>query len=190
MTKRKKSEAGEVTSPEVSAEVSSAASDSGAVVQEAAASTEEMQRLLDESEQRSRDLFARLQYAQADLENVRKRAEREIVDAVRFANEGLLGSLLPVLDEFDAAAASVDAGSATGIGMVRDHLLKVLREAGLEEVPTDVPFDPYLHEAEGRVNDAALPEGTIADIVQKGYRFNFKLLRPSKVIVVRQEGEL
>ena len=200
MTKRKKSEADGMAPQEVSAQVSTTPSQPSAVAPDAAVSTapsveelqrglEELQRGLEDVELRNRDLFTRLQYAQADLENVRKRAEREIVDAVRFANERLLGSLLPVIDQFDAAAASVEAASATGLGMVRDHLLKVLREAGLEEVPTDGAFDPYVHEAVGRVNDAALPEGSIVEVVQKGYRFNFRLLRPAKVIVVRKEGE-
>jgi len=190
MTKRKKSEVGGVAAPEVSEAVSAAAS-SGEVPEAVPTipSVEDVHRQLEAAESRNRELFARLQYAQADVENVRKRAEREVVEAVRFANELLLGSLLPVLDEFDAAAGAVDAASATGIGMVRDHLFKVLAEAGLEPVPTDVPFDPYLHEAVGRANDAALPEGSIVEVVQKGYRFHFKLLRPAKVIVVRKGGE-
>ncbi len=194
MTKRKKSEADEMAPQEVSAEAPDAPSELGAIAPEAAASTapsaEELQRRLEDAEQLSGEMLTRLQYAQADLENVRKRAEREVVEAVRFANERLLASLLPILDEFDAAAATAEPAVATGLGMVQDHLAKVLRETGLEEVPIDGGFDPYLHEAVGRVNDSALADGSIAEIVQKGYRFNFKLLRPAKVIVVRKDGEL
>ena len=191
MTKHKKAAVDQIPTEEVSVDVPSPPTEPSAVpepVVPPAPSDVELRQRLEEAEQRARDLFMRLQYTQADLENVRKRAERDVVDAVRFADERLLGSLLPVLDEFDAAAASVDL-AATGMGMVRDHLVKLLREAGLEEVPTDGGVDPYLHEAVGRVNDPTRSDGSITEVVQKGYRLNFKLLRPAKVIVVRKEGE-
>ena len=97
--------------------------------------------------------------------------------------------LLPVLDEFDAAVAASDGDAAKGLAMIRDNVLQVLRSAGLEEVATTGTFDPYLHEAVGHANDDTAAEGTIKEVVQKGYRFDFKLLRPAKVIVVRKGGE-
>ena len=192
MTKRKKdSDVAEVSPAEVAADVPTPAAELAAPPEPAtpASSVEALHRQLEDAERRDQELLTKLQYAQADLENVRKRAEREVVDAVRFANERLLASLLPVLDEFDAAMATAEAGAAKGLEMVRDDLFKVLREAGLDGVPTAGTFDPYLHEAVGRLNDEALPEGSIKEVVQKGYRFNFKLLRPAKVIVVRKGGE-
>ena len=152
-------------------------------------SIDELLRRLEDAGRRGEDLLTKLLYAQAEVENVRKRAERDVDEAVQFANERLLASLLSVLDEFDAAAAAVEAGAAKGVAMVRDHVVTILREAGLEEVPTDRMFDPYLHEAVGRVDDEALEDGLITEIVQKGYRLNLKLLRPAKVIVVRKGGE-
>ena len=76
-------------------------------------------------------LLTKLKYLQAEFENYRKRAERDAETFVRFAHEALLASLLPVLDEMDAAVAAMKDESAKGVRMVRDNLVKTLREAGL-----------------------------------------------------------
>lgn len=149
----------------------------------------ELRARLEETERRAQDLFTKLQYAQAGAENARKRAEREIGEVARYANERIVLALLPVLDAFDAAVGSADPEARKGIAMVRDALAKVLREAGVEEVPTTGTFDPYVHEAVDRVSDEALEDGAIKDVVQKGYRLDMRLLRPAKVIVVRKGGE-
>ncbi len=154
-----------------------------------APSLEDLERRLEEAERRAQELLTKLQYAQADAENARKRADRDVAEAFRFANERLVASLLSVLDTFDAALASLDPATAKGVEMVYQQLVKALQDAGLEEVPVTGRFDPYLHEAVGRVDDPALEDGAIKEVVQKGYRFQFRLLRPAKVIVERKGGE-
>src|SRR5881396_2607750 len=77
------------------------------------------------------ELLTKMKYLQAEFENYRKRAERDAETFVRFAHEALLARLLPVLDEMDAAVIAVKDETAKGIQMVRDNLLKALRDAGL-----------------------------------------------------------
>lgn len=148
-----------------------------------------LQRLA-ETESRAAELHERLLYAKADLENARKRSEREREQVVRSANEVLLAELLPVLDEFELALDNLSKKSSKGVRMIVDNLARILREAGLEEIPAEgQPFDPYLHEAVERVTDDDLPDGTVKTILRKGYRYNRKVLRPAQVIVASKEGE-
>jgi len=136
------------------------------------------------------ELFQKLQYLQADFENFRKRTAREAETLVKFAHEALVARLLPVLDDFDAALANVTGDAAKGIRMVHDNLVKALKEAGLQEIPAQGQvFDPYLHECVQQVPDAGLPDGTVREVVRKGYRLQDRVLRPAQVIVVKNGGE-
>ena len=149
-----------------------------------------LQRELDESRKHGEELLTRLAYIQAELENTRKRAERDMEQVVRYATEGLITQLLTILDDLDAAVASVHEDSRRGVALVRENLWKVLRESGLEEIPAaGKPFDPYLHEAIEQVNDDALTDGMVKEVIRKGYRFPIKVIRPSQVTVVKKEGE-
>ncbi|MGI0148433.1 MAG: nucleotide exchange factor GrpE, partial [Thermoplasmata archaeon] len=103
-----------------------------------------------ELQRENEELLTKLKYLQAEFENYRKRAERDAETVVKFAQEGLLGRLLPALDEMDAAVATLKAETETGNGirMIRDNLMEVLRESGLQEIPAfGLPFDPYLMDA-------------------------------------------
>ncbi len=155
-----------------------------------AADTTERERELAEARRRGEELYARLQYLQADFENFRKRTEREMEMLVRNANEGLVSRLLPVLDDLDAAGASLRGKAGRGLAMLRDNLLGALREAGLEEIPAmGTAFDPYLHECLHQVDDPQAPDGTVKEVVRKGYRFQTRVLRPAQVVVVKNEGQ-
>ena len=112
--------------------------------------------------------WERLLRTTADFDNFKKRAAREKQDAIRYANEGLLEKLVPVLDNFDAALAAVQTGSndstaaqslQTGVAMIFQQLKKVLTDAGLEEVnATGQKFDPNLHEAVSQQESAEIPK--------------------------------
>ena len=136
------------------------------------------------------ELLSRLKYLQADFENHRKRAAKDSEAIVRFAHEALLGRLLPVLDEFDAALPRLEGTTADGLRMVRANLWKVLQEAGLQEIPAEgTVFDPFVHECVEQVVDPNLKNGTVREVVQKGYRLHERVLRPAHVIVVKNGGE-
>ncbi len=146
-------------------------------------------RQLEDTKKRSEEFLTRLQYMQAELENTRKRAEREVEQSAYRANEALMTRLLPVLDDLDAAVVSIRGKAGKGLALLRENLLKALREFGLEEVPAaGMPFDPFVHEAVHQVNDDALPDNSVKEVVRKGYAFQKKVLRPAQVVVAKKEG--
>jgi molecular chaperone GrpE len=137
----------------------------------------------------------RLLRTTADFENFRKRAAREKQEALRYANEGLIAKLMPVLDGFDLALAAARTGApgadsaqslSTGVAMVYQQLKSALAEAGLEEIDAlGQPFDPRWHEAVSQTETAEAPEGQVLQQIRKGYKLRDRLLRPAVVIVAK-----
>ena len=123
----------------------------------------------------------------ADLDNQRKRIAREIDNARRFANERLLGDLLPVFDSLDAGlvAAGNDASPLRdGLELTYKQLLKVAGENGLSVLdPTGEPFNPEHHQAISQVQAEGVAADTVAQVFQKGYLLNGRLLRPALGVV-------
>ncbi|RJX33913.1 MAG: nucleotide exchange factor GrpE [Desulfarculus sp.] len=128
----------------------------------------------------------------AELENFKKRSEREKADFLRRANKGLVKDLLPVLDNLERALAhakeSADLASLLeGMELVHGELLKTLGRHGLEPVEAlGQPFDPELHEAMMQEDNPELDENTVVGEMQKGYRFQDRLLRPAMVVVSKK----
>lgn len=156
--------------------------------------TPEQMSELKERAAKADDHWNRLLRVTADFDNFKKRAAREKADAIKFANEGLLQKLIPVLDNFDmalAATQSADAGTAqsmqTGINMIFQQLKNALAEAGLEEVDASgKTFDPNLHEAVSQKETNEASEGQVVQQMRKGYRLRERLLRPASVVVAKQ----
>ena len=127
--------------------------------------------------------------ARADLDNFRKRALREKEEAIRYANNGLLERLLPVIDNFelglDAAKSAADTASILqGMAMVHKQLQDFLKNNGLEEVQAEgEAFDPNKHDAVSQEFSADVPEGHVVRQVRKGYKIKDRLVRASSVIV-------
>lgn len=126
----------------------------------------------------------------AELENFRRRTEREKAELLKFANEGLIRDLVPVLDSFNQATESA-TGSQTesrsildGLNMVKEQLLSVLKKHGLEVVPAEGhKFDPNLHQAIQRVECEGIDAEVVAQEFAKGYTLNGRLVRPAIVSV-------
>jgi molecular chaperone GrpE len=135
----------------------------------------------------------RLLRVSADLDNYKKRAAREKLEAARNANEALLQKLIPVLDSLDMALASAPAATGhavqslqAGISMIHQQLRNALKETGLEEInAVGQQFDPNLHEAVSQQETKDAPEGQVVQQLRKGYRFRERLLRPAGVIVAK-----
>ena len=123
----------------------------------------------------------------ADLENQRKRVARDIEQARKFANERLLGDLLPVFDSLDAGLAA--AGSEPnplreGLELTFKQLLKVAADNGLVLLdPIGQPFNPEHHQAISQVPTPGAAPGSVVTVFQKGYLLNERLLRPALVVV-------
>lgn len=127
----------------------------------------------------------------ADLENQRKRVARDIEMARKFANERLLGDLLPVFDSLDAglAAATGEANPLReGLELTYKQLLKVAGDNGLTVLdPVGAAFNPEHHQAISQVDAPGAAPGSVVQVFQKGYLLNDRLLRPALVVVARQD---
>ncbi len=126
----------------------------------------------------------------ADLENQRKRVARDIEQARKFANEKLLGELLPVFDSLDAglaAAGSEPSPLREGLELTYKQLLKVAADNGLTLLdPVGQAFNPEHHQAISQVDaPAGTDPGVVVTVFQKGYLLNERLLRPALVVVAR-----
>lgn len=150
---------------------------------------EETKRLLDEKTGEARQNLDRYLRASAELDNLKKRAQREREEYIRFANESLLREILPVLDNFDRALEAARAASETqsvvaGVELIQRELLKVLEKFGVTPYSAQgQPFDPERHEAVQRVVKPGAPDWTVVEETQRGYLLNGRVLRPAMVVV-------
>lgn len=123
----------------------------------------------------------------AELENQRKRLVRDVDMARKFANERLLGDLLPVLDSLDAglaAAGTEPSPLRDGLELTFKQLLKVAADNGLQRIdPVGETFNPEHHQAISRAPEGDSAPDSVVQVFQKGYLLNERLLRPALVVV-------
>lgn len=132
----------------------------------------------------------------AEMENLRRRAQREKEEALKYAPAGLARGLLPVADNLRRALEAVPeelkgeeklAGLLSGVEMTERELLSAFAKNGIERIdPLGEKLDPNWHEAMFEVPDAEKPAGTIVQVVEVGYRLQDRLLRPARVGVSRR----
>jgi len=138
----------------------------------------------------------RLLRALAEIENVRRRAERDLGDARQYAVTRFARDLLPVADNMERAMASAHTEAHRGENLVKalvegvdltgKELLRVLERHGVRKlVPVGERFDPNFHEALFEVPDHAVPDGTVSQVVEPGYTIGTRPLRPAKVGIAR-----
>ena len=172
-----------------------AEAEAGDAVTDEERSAEELRAALDDAERAAEEYLDHLRRERAEFENFRKRTTKERMEALDRGAESLIANLLGVLDNFgytlDAARASEDDQLAKGVEMVHAELIKVLTDAGLEEVPgVGQPFDPAVHEAMLQVDaeeelGEASDEPVVVEVLRAGYRFKGRVLRPASVKVAR-----
>ncbi len=156
---------------------------------------EEIKRLTEQSEAASREAAANYDKylrAVADLDNYRKRSEKERTDAVTFANEKLIEELLPVMDNFERALSHASGEGSLeslkkGVELISGQLAALLKKFGIQEVKAaGEKFDPAVHHAISEEEDPATEAGTVVKEFQKGYTLKGRLLRPAMVAVARK----
>jgi molecular chaperone GrpE len=128
--------------------------------------------------------------AQADAQNVKRRAEMDVEKARKFALESFARDLLPVVDNLERALEAASASEeqakpiAEGVELTLKSLLDVLKKFKIEGVdPQGEPFDPQLHQAMSMVENPEVEPNTVIAVMQKGYTLNARLLRPAMVMV-------
>jgi molecular chaperone GrpE len=128
----------------------------------------------------------------AEFENYRKRAARDQESLVARAHERLVKELLPVLDDLERALAAAEehqeAKLEEGVRLVHRELASALAREGLAEIETNGHFDPHVHEALLSQPSSA-EEGSVIEVVQKGYRLGDRVLRPARVVVAAAQED-
>jgi molecular chaperone GrpE len=148
---------------------------------------EQAQEQVEESgDERVAALEDRLLRTAADFDNYKKRALRERAEYVTHANERLVKELLPILDDLERALDAVgehqEATVEEGVRLVHRSLASLLERNGVKEIDVDGKFDPHVHEALlSQPSDAE--EGSVIDVVQKGYTLGDRVVRPARVVI-------
>ncbi|MCK9597065.1 nucleotide exchange factor GrpE [Candidatus Pacearchaeota archaeon] len=148
---------------------------------------EEIEKMLEESEQKKEEYFSGWQREKADFINYKKQEFERLKGTLCIAKESLFEEIIPVLDNFRLAEKAISEEdknnkSVVGLLMIKKQLEDVVKALGLEEIESiGKAFDPALHEAIEEVEGGEV--GIIAEEVEKGYSYNGKILRPSKVKV-------
>ncbi len=143
-------------------------------------------------EQENKDLKDKYVRLIAEFENYKKRKNKEISDLIRNAGEDVMKSLLEVMDDYDRAQEQLNKSEDVtslkeGVDLIFTKMLAIFKSKGLKEMEAQgVAFDPDFHEAIAEF-PAASPEleGTVFDVVQKGYLLNDKIIRHAKVVIAK-----
>lgn len=129
----------------------------------------------------------------AEFENYKRRTESEISTLFKYASEGLITELLPVLDDFDRVLKDTSQDTETlrkGVELIYEKFKKTLEKQGLKEMEsTGKPFDVNLHDALLQQESGEVEPNTIIDTVEKGYFLKDKVIRHAKVIVSKKEDD-
>ncbi|MDD5711681.1 MAG: nucleotide exchange factor GrpE [Smithellaceae bacterium] len=154
---------------------------------------EELLARLKEKEKEAAENYDRYVRAVAELDNLKKRAQKEKADAIKYGNECIIKDILPFLDSLnraiDHAGSSNDfEGFKKGLELAKEQFIGCLRKHGVEEVETEgKEFDPYVHEAMLQEESAEHDDNKIVREFEKGYTLNKRLLRPAKVSVSKRQ---
>ena len=143
---------------------------------------------VEDFEARARENWDRYLRAAAETENVRKRAQRDIENARKFALESFSRDLLDVRDSLEMGLAAAESADAAALREGSEATLKllgsVMERSGVVQVdPLGEPFDPELHEAMTMQPSPDAEPDTVLTVIQKGYTLNGRLLRPARVVV-------
>lgn len=134
--------------------------------------------------------------AAAETENVRKRSDKAIESAHKFALEGFVTNLLPVLDSFEKAVETASSAkdekdqmktTVEGMELSLKLFSDIFEKAGVRHIdPIGEPFDPDFHQAMTMVESSQSEPGTVIEVIAKGYSLNDRLMRPAMVIVAKE----
>ena len=160
------------------------------MAEETSANETELEEKLAEVERERNEYLNDLKRVAADIDNYRKRVARDQEGLVARAHERLVQELLPVLDDLEraleAAAQHEEAKLEEGVRLVHRELMKALAREGLVEVETEGQFDPHVHEAL-LSQPSEQEDGSVIEVLQKGYRLGDRVLRPARVVVSQGE---
>jgi molecular chaperone GrpE len=184
-----KKHATEEQKPSAATEAEQASPDSSAA--EAATPEERISRLEEQlaaKEAECRENWDRFVRERADLENFRKRSNREKEELLNYGTKSLLEEILPVVDNLERALSHAGENGSTGltegVQMIHGMLLNAMKKFGVTPLETaGTPFDPAFHQAMTQIPTDEQPPNTVVEEFQKGYMLKERLLRPAMVSV-------
>ena len=161
---------------------------------EAVASDEHLQQQLEEAEAKAKENWDQLLRVKAEQENLRRRHEREVENAHKYALERFVQELLPVIDSLEMGAEAAASEGATldkvreGTELTLKMLLSTIDKFGIQAVhPEGEPFNPEYHQAMSMLESPEHAANTVMNVMQKGYTLNERLIRPAMVVVSKGE---
>ena len=155
----------------------------------------DLQALLTDARSKADEHWEQCLRLQAELENLRKRAERDLAQAHKFALEKFAAELLPVRDSLEMGVAAAEESASVahlreGSELTLKLLTSALEKFKIKEInPLNEKFNPEYHEAMSMQERADVPPNTVVTVVQKGYLLNDRLIRPAMVIVSRAAAQ-
>jgi molecular chaperone GrpE len=156
---------------------------------------ESLTKELEEKSKRANEYLSSLQRVSADFENYKKRVEKEKAEWIKFANESLILELMASIDNFERALKAANKNKdceslRKGTEIIYKEMMSILMKNGLEEIKTlGENFDPCKHEAVEQIIEEDCEDGAIVEEYQKGYTLHSKVIRPSKVKVVKSKSD-
>ena len=157
---------------------------------EATASDEHLQQQLAEAETKAKEHWDQLLRVKAEQENLRRRHDREVENAHKYALERFTQELLPVIDSLEMGAEASASEGATveklreGTELTLKMLLSTIEKFGIQAVhPEGEPFNPEYHQAMSMLESPEHAANTVMSVMQKGYTLNDRLIRPAMVVV-------
>jgi molecular chaperone GrpE len=157
---------------------------------------ETLEKALETERKRSEEYLTQLKYARADLENLKKRFDRQLEDVKEYSNERIIIELLDVVDELEMAVKSAGSSNCAetlvqGVEMTLKKFRKILENEGVYPIKSiGEPFDPSKHNAVAKTEKEGVEGCTIIEEVRKGYTMREKVIRPSIVKVVVKPAQL
>jgi molecular chaperone GrpE len=187
MSKEDKSQ--EKTRPDPAGGNNPAAAGSAVNGQEASAAEANLRDRAEAAEKKSEEYLDLAKRARADFENYQKRFARDLAEERRYAQRPLAADLLPVIDNLERAMAAAQQAKESGplvqgVQLALNQFLDVLRRHGITRVDAlNRPFDPHLHEAVMQQPTADRPPMAVLQVLENGYVFHDRVLRPARVVV-------
>jgi len=145
---------------------------------------------------KEREIDDKMLRFQADIDNIKRRLDREKTEFIKFSNTQIIAELIPFVDDFKRAFATTDSTKEfnvlhKGVEMILKHLLDLLKKKGVVAMePLGKPFDPLYHEAIMQIESDEHPENTVIEEFEQGYLLNDRVLRTAKVKVSKTKEEL
>ena len=156
---------------------------------------EDLAEQLAEAQAKVKEYWDQIVRLNAEIDNNRKRAQRDVENAHKFAVKNFVESLLPIADSMELGlnAANVENVNIDsikqGIEMTHDLFVKTMEKNGIQVIdPKGEKFDPDLHQAMSMVENDEVEPNTVIDVMQKGYTLNDRLIRPAMVVVSKAKA--